>query len=193
MKRNIILKTVIAIMLGGMLVNLLAETYAQQRVKRKSKKVVVRTPVRPAPKIVKLPVGHKTVRVGRVSYYYHSGIFYKKSPKGYIVARAPIGARVAVLPRGYVTLHVGAGIFYSYYGTYYRFDPVKKVYIVVDKPVDIEEEVYDDTLDNIKLIDGKILTGVYLGGTGSIVQFEVDGELLEISVQEIVSITFASS
>ena len=101
--------------------------------------------------------------------------------------RAPIGARIGVLPRGYVKVRLGPLTYFHHYGTYYRYDPVKKVYIVVEKPAEVEEEL---VLDRVTMVDGTTIDGIYMGGTQSTIQFEVDGEIEEIEVEEIASIKF---
>lgn len=37
-----------------------------------------------------LPVGHRTVIVGGISYYYYDNVYYKACPTGYVVVPAPV-------------------------------------------------------------------------------------------------------
>ena len=46
-------------------------------------------------------------------------------------------------------------------------------------------------LDRIQLVDGQSMDGTYVGGTKSTLQFEVDGDIKEIPVDQITSIVFA--
>jgi hypothetical protein len=183
MYRNVFSKMLLVVLLGVLIAALPAEISAKR-------KVIVKPPRRPPVKVVKLPPAHKKITVGGVHYFHHHGVFYKKGPKGYVVVRAPIGARLNVLPEGFVTVHVGKVPYYRYYGTYYVYDPDEKVYVVSELPE--EAEISDEpTLDKMVLIDGTTLEGVYMGGTKSIVQFEVEGETRDIPVEEIVSIHYA--
>lgn len=173
-------RKIFIVVVGILLISLSTQTFAQDR-------RVVRKPKRNAVKVVKLPQGHKNIKVHGKNYHYHKGIFYKRGPAGFIAVRGPIGARVSILPPGYLSVRIGGLMFYHYYDTYYRYDPVDKVYIVIEKP----EVVQANTMDVITLVNGDILEGIYLGGTRSTVQIEIDGEINEIAVEEIVSISFA--
>lgn len=181
-------KTFLMVLLGVFLLSFSTDTFAQRREKKsqREKTVVVKKPDRHSAKVVKLPAGHKTIVVGSAHYYYHQGVFYERSSSGYMVVRAPVGARIAALPAGYLTVHIGAGTHYYYYGTYYRYDPVERVYVVIEPPQNAEEILFD----KIRLVDGSTLEGIYLGGSRSIIQFEAAGEIYEIPVKEVVAITF---
>ena len=65
----------------------------------------------PGKAIRSIPSNHALVHVGSKRYYYSAGVFYRKGPKGYAVARAPLGAVILRLPAGYRTLVV-AGVTY---------------------------------------------------------------------------------
>lgn len=179
MREKILTRKLFIVLLGIFLLSQSTQTFTQD-------KRVVR---KPKLKVVKLPSGYKNVVVHGKNYHYHKGVFYKKSRAGFVAVRSPIGARIGMLPMGYLTVRTGGVMYYHYYDTYYRYDPVHKVYIVIEKP----EEVHSSTMDEIALVNGDILEGLYLGGTRSTVQIEIDREIMEIPVEEIISITFAPS
>lgn len=166
--------------MGILLLSLSTQTLAQNR-------GVVKKPARKTVKVAKLPTGHKNIVVLGKNYRYHKGVFYKKGSAGYVVVRNPIGAIIGLLPAGYLTVRISGVFYYHYYDTYYRYDPVEKVYIVIEKP----EKVHTSTMDAITLVNGDVLEGNYLGVTTSTIQIEVDGDIQEISVEEIVFILFA--
>lgn len=82
--------------------------------------------------VAKLPPGHRGVRVGKSKYFYHSGAFYRKRHRGFVVVKAPVGAIVAGLAVGFTTAVIGTLTYYSYGGTYYR--QVPSGYMVVEPP-----------------------------------------------------------
>jgi hypothetical protein len=141
--------------------------------------------------ITHLPQSHITVKHTGSSFIYSRGVYYRRHPHGYVVVRPPFGLRIRALPFGYTTFSVGAVPYYYYYGTYYSYDPVSKVYVVCDKPA--KEEAGDSKLDQVTLIDGNVLEGIYLKGDSKVVELEVDGKVHEIPVGKIVSIQFAPS
>ncbi len=141
-------------------------------------------------RIPHLPAGHNQIMVNQHPYFYFNGIFYQTGPGGFFVTRAPLGARISILPFGYATLQIGTVPYYYYYGTYYRYLPEEKVYLVVEPP--FQTQTAEQRIeDKVNLVDGSVLVGRYLGGTQSLVQFEFDGEIREIPVNEIISISFA--
>jgi len=88
----------------------------------------------PAPgRIVpKMPFGRTIVNVGPDRYYFNTGVFYRKGPRGYAVVRAPIGAVVMHLPVGYHTLVVAGVTYFLFADVYYRKAP--SGYVVVGAP-----------------------------------------------------------
>ena len=134
--------------------------------------------------VISLPVGHKTVAAGGISYYYHGGKFYKKKSAGFAVVAGPIGARIKVLPAGHRTVYVGPVPFYYFYGTYYRFDPDTEEYIIVDAP----EE--DEDADVVRMTGGSKLVGRFLGGNEDTIEFNVEGKIYEIPINDVLSISF---
>ena len=156
------------------------ETVAQRRV----------TVTRHRAEVARLPRERTRVVVAGKEFFYSRGVFYRSGPKGYVTVAAPLGARIRVLPVGYVTIRIGAIPYYYYYGAYYQFDPVAKVYTVVGPPAGTTAQPVS-TLDKIELVDGRTLQGTFVGGTNTTVQFEVDGAIQEIPIEQIISIVFA--
>ena len=148
------------------------------------------TVVRHRTEVTRLPRERAKVVVGGREFFYARGVFYRTGPKGFVTVAAPLGARIRVLPVGYVTVRIGAVPYYYYYGTYYQFDPAAKVYTVVGPPAAANPPPVS-TLDKMELVDGRTLEGTYVGGTNSTVQFEVNGTVQEIPVEQIISIVFA--
>ena len=59
-----------------------------------------------------LPRGYVTVGYRGNPYYYHSGIWYRRGPSGFLVVRPAIGLYVPVLPSFYTTLWWGGVPYY---------------------------------------------------------------------------------
>ena len=70
--------------------------------------------------VVVLPSGHRTFAHRGITYYYHSGVYYRRAPRGYVVVTAPFGAYVPVIPTGYRTVIVSGATYYVDDGVYYR-------------------------------------------------------------------------
>jgi hypothetical protein len=194
MYKSIYPRIVLIILFGLIFISQPTESYAQHKEKKTpSKKASVQkvhSPKRVAPEIIKLPTGHKKIVIGKANYYYNSGVFYKKSTAGYVVIKAPIGARINALPVGYITVYYHGRPYFHYYGTYYAYDDTINEYVVVEAPE--EAEAFEETgFDKITLIDGSSLEGIYVGGTQSIIQFDVAGQIMEFPVEEVVSIYFS--
>ncbi|MBI9075705.1 MAG: SH3 domain-containing protein [Desulfatibacillum sp.] len=82
-----------------------------------------------------LPGGFRNIHVGRVPYYYHSGIFYQRAASGFITVRAPLGAIVLSLPLGHRTVVVNRATYYCYDDIYYQRVP--SGYRVVNTPAEV--------------------------------------------------------
>lgn len=97
-------------------------------------------PVRHGHVVPKLPRGYRRVWHSNTPYYYRYGIFYRPSPSGFIVVRAPIGLIISSLPVGYTRVWVGGVSYYVYAGAFYR--KVPSGYVVVERPpgVYLEED-----------------------------------------------------
>jgi hypothetical protein len=131
-----------------------------------------------------LPAGHAKIVVGPRTTWYAHGVFYRMGPSGYVMTAGLPGARVKVLPPAFRTVFVSGVPYYEYYGTYYTHDSEKDEYVVVDAP---EEPIYADT---VYLVDGRTLVGRFVGGSEDNLEFEVDGEVQKLSLEDVVSIRF---
>ena len=136
-----------------------------------------------------LPKNSVRMEVHKHPYYYHHGVFYRQGPHGFVIVRAPVGARIGALPFGYINLNIGGIPYFYFYGTYYRYLPDEQVYVVVENPERGTAE--ENLMDILYLVDGTTLEGIYLGGTEDIVEFETGGLKQDIPITEIVSISFA--
>ncbi len=103
------------------------------RIPRRHRRVIVTRPrPRPGKLVVDLPARHTRLVVRGRPYYYRSGLFYYRRPRGYVVVGPPVGAIVPRLAIGFSTVWVG-GRFYYYFGNvFYRRVP--SGYVVVDPP-----------------------------------------------------------
>ncbi len=138
--------------------------------------------------IARLPAGCVHIGVGGHRYYYNAGLFYQPAASGYVSITAPIGARIAVLPRGYVKLRYRGRPYYHYAGVYYVYHPMDRVYVVVNPPSEITVTSADG-LDEIRLTNGSILKGEYLGSSKSTVKFKVGGKKLKIPIETVASMS----
>ena len=101
-----------------------------------------------------------------------------------------IGARFSLLPRGYISFRIGRFQFFAYHGIYYRYDPVYRVYVVVEKP-EIKSNYTSTKWDRVTLMDGSTIEGVYLSGDNENINFEVGDAILEIPKSEIKDLAFS--
>jgi hypothetical protein len=170
------------------------ETSAQIR-QRNRESVQQRTVVRNVPRRVTVrsvrPLQNyaKGSVAGR-NYFYRGGAFYRRDRSGYHVIVAPFGARVAFLPPGYRMFRFGALDYYYFNGIYYNYLPDQNVYVVVQKPANVNN-AETLKLDQIKLYDGSILNGVFQGATDSTVTLLVNDENRVLNIGDIISIQFA--
>ena len=104
---------------------------------------------RPGERVRSLPSGHVTVRVGRDSYRYNRGIFYRPDRRGYVVVRAPIGARIRTLPPGYISFTIGLNRYFYINSAYYLWEPVTREYVVVTAPAGAEDAVRQEGADAV--------------------------------------------
>jgi len=121
---------------------------------------------------------HKTWNRG----YYRKPAWVDYHRPGFRYPR--IGMHVSVLPHGFFSLQIGNFRFYTYRGVYYRYDPLLRVYVVVNKP-SIETWYTASTWDRITLLDGSTIEGIYRYTDNDMVIFEVGDALLEIPMSEI--------
>jgi hypothetical protein len=82
------------------------------------------------------PPGSVEINLGALSFRYDSGVFYKHTKHGYVVAPAPRGAIVPALPKGHYKVEVDGYVYYCYNEVYYRRVP--DGYMVVEAPVIVE-------------------------------------------------------
>lgn len=74
----------------------------------------------------------QAILFGSVVYFVLDGIFHKEAPNGYVVAPAPIGARLPELPAAAVMVSINGKPYYTYSGVYYKKIPGG--YLVVKAP-----------------------------------------------------------
>jgi hypothetical protein len=67
-------------------------------------------------------------------FFYRGGAFYERGPNGYVIATAPIGARIDVLPGGYTVIRHHGLRYFLFGGIYYKFLPHERAYVVVSAP-----------------------------------------------------------
>jgi Family of unknown function (DUF6515) len=139
-----------------------------------------------------LPPHYETIVIHKKNYFYNNGFFYRRGPRGYSIIRAPIGARLRVLPVGYTIVKFGGLSYYYFNGAYYYYVPAENVYVVVEKPADAVNTP-ENKFDQVKLYDGSTVEGVFQSATDSTISIEVKDEIQEIPINNIISITFASS
>jgi len=125
-----------------------------------------RRPSSPAPPRFGLIVGdlpgtHVMVRVGKFSFYYRSGVFYRKEPAGYVIVAPPPGVVVEGLPPGYVILNYAGSLFYYYNGVFYTANPPRTRFTVVAPPLGIMIDVLPQ---GYTLVTANGLTYYVVGG-----------------------------
>ena len=160
-----------------------APIYAQAQ-RGQSKDPSPRSRHRTSITVPSLPSGYRAVVVAGTSYYFSSGVFYRRNASGFTVVAAPVGARIDVLPRGHSTVVIAGVTYYHYYGTYYRHVHAAGDYIVVEPPV------AQPAVDVVRLINGDVLEGKFVSGDETSIRFETAGEIHHIPLQQVVSIDF---
>ena len=106
-------------------------------------------------KVKVLPVGYRKLLVRGTPFYFNAGVFYKTSPSGYVVVKAPPGARISALPPGYISITLGLKHYFHVNGTYYLKE--KDHYVVVDKPQGAEETTTAQAVVNSKSQDPLVI------------------------------------
>ncbi len=79
-----------------------------------------------------LGVGHVSIVLGNLRFYYNDGVFYKRGQRDYVVVEPPRGAIVYRLPSGYGRRVINDVDYYTYNGVYYKRCP--RGYEVVAAP-----------------------------------------------------------
>lgn len=87
--------------------------------------------------LVRLPDGHRVVRVNGQRYYCQNGVFYQKERSGYVVVSAPIDATVAVLPAGSKIVWIGGIKYYHSGRAYYRKSSNGFIVVRAPEPVTV--------------------------------------------------------
>ncbi len=140
-------KTILKVLFILLLCFSLSSLTAQNR-REKNKKVHARIVVQrhsPHYHYAKLPkwgrvytsVHRKALRIVNrgVNYRFYDGIYYKRVGTRYVIARAPIGVRVAKLPKKKIRCIVRGKKYYYYYGTFYVKAENSSEYETVNPPV----------------------------------------------------------
>ena len=70
-----------------------------------------------------LPTGNVAITFRGGRYFFHSGVWYRPGPSGYVVVGAPVGAVIPALPVGYTTVWVGGVPYYYANNAYYVTAP----------------------------------------------------------------------
>jgi hypothetical protein len=69
-------------------------------------------------------------------YYFHEGVWYRRSGLGFVVIAPPFGIGIPVLPPFYTTIWVGGIPYYYADDTYYVWRPEAREYVVTEPPQD---------------------------------------------------------
>jgi hypothetical protein len=80
-----------------------------------------------------LPAGHLSFRIGPDQYAVWQGRYFLHGPRGFSVARPPVGAFVLDLPIGFETVFIAGMTYFLLAGVYYQRSG--NGYIVVEPPV----------------------------------------------------------
>jgi hypothetical protein len=82
----------------------------------------------------RLPEAYRVLVHKNTRYYYHSGVWYRRSTAGFIVVLPPIGVAIPILPPFYTVLWVGGVPYYYANGIYYVWYPAQQAYVVTSPP-----------------------------------------------------------
>jgi hypothetical protein len=85
-----------------------------------------------------LPVGHVAVTFRGQPFFFHSGVWYRRTGPAFVVARPPVGIIVPVLPPSYSTVWMGGTPYYYANDVYYAQGA--DGYAVVEPPVGVPED-----------------------------------------------------
>ncbi len=81
------------------------------------------------------PRGAVEVVHGRDRFYMHRGLYYRYTPRGYMLVRPPRGIVIRTLPPFYTRIYIGNVLYYRCEDVYYR--PAPEGYVIVDPPVTV--------------------------------------------------------
>lgn len=79
------------------------------------------------------PGFHSIVPLGAMAFFFMDGLFYRRGPKGYIVAPAPMGVIIPALPPTAILVTIDGEPYYNCSGVFYK--PTPEGYLVVSQPV----------------------------------------------------------
>jgi len=85
--------------------------------------------------IHRIPRDFRPIKVGRESFFYGDGFFYRYTPRGYILVAPPVGAIVPILPEEHTTVLVQKTPYYVYEDTYYVTAPSGGYVVTAAPPV----------------------------------------------------------
>jgi uncharacterized protein YgiM (DUF1202 family) len=114
------------------------------------------------------------IQVGALAYLFVDGLFYKRGPKGYIVAQAPIGATITALPPGSVLVTIDGNLYYTCSGTFYQSTP--EGYVVVSQPVkqvNPEVRIGQELLVTVDVLNVRSGPGLTFETVGQLTKHEV--------------------
>lgn len=97
----------------------------------------------------RLPDAYRVLVYRDTRYYYHSGVWYRRSPTGFIVVFPPIGVAIPILPPFYTIIWVGSVPYYYANGIYYVWYPAQQAYVVTNPPP--ESAISDEPAEPEKL------------------------------------------
>lgn len=91
-----------------------------------------------------IPAGFITLSLAGGLFYYHMGTYYRPAENGYVVVRAPVGARIRTLPEGCSPLYINDRRYFVCDEVYYQ--PDGEEYVVIERPArpDYRVEVGDE-------------------------------------------------
>jgi hypothetical protein len=91
-----------------------------------------------------IPAGFVSLNLAGGLFYYHMGTYYRPAENGYVVVRAPFGARIRALPEGCSPLYIGDRRYFVCDEVYYQ--PDGEEYVVIERPArpDYRVEVGDE-------------------------------------------------
>jgi hypothetical protein len=87
-----------------------------------------------------LPAGHIALTFRGAPFFFHSGVWYRRSGAAFVVVSPPVGIVVPVLPNGYSTV-VAGGVPYYYADDVY-YEQASGGYAVVTPPADVADAGY---------------------------------------------------
>lgn len=85
-----------------------------------------------------LPRDHRIVNFRGVPYYFHGGVWYRRSGVRFVVVAPPIGIVLPFLPPFYTTIWVGGVPYYYADDVYYAWRPEQNGYVVTEPPPESE-------------------------------------------------------